>query len=161
MIYANELVLTPRGKRRFELIQPFARLGITVPAGFIFDGASIPRVLWFAFAPFEYLISSVLHDYGYSRAENYYERGKYTLAKEWFDRADTAFLHALKEDDRRVARLFYNAVRVYRRIKFPKANQNIAKNAAHFSAGFKGQPTGAKPLRDCEFNSKKGDKNGI
>lgn len=117
----NNLIITPIAKRKFMLIKPYAREGITVPAGFITDGASIPRVLWFAFAPHEYLTSSVIHDYGYHSAKLFYKTRDYASARAWFERADTAFLAALKEDDRRVARLFYNAVRLYRWIKYSKA----------------------------------------
>jgi iron uptake system EfeUOB component EfeO/EfeM len=50
-----------------------------------------------------------------------YNKGKHKKAKEWFLKADEIFLKALKEDDRKVARLFYNAVRIYRWFRFPKA----------------------------------------
>ncbi|MDR2153064.1 MAG: DUF1353 domain-containing protein [Helicobacteraceae bacterium] len=115
------LVITPVSKRRFRLVKCFTRNGINVPSGFEFDGASIPRIFWSIFAPHEYLTSSVIHDFGYARAIYFYERGGYDAARDWFKKADTAFLAALKEDDRRVARLFYNAVRFYRWVKYPKA----------------------------------------
>ncbi|MDR0664283.1 MAG: DUF1353 domain-containing protein [Helicobacteraceae bacterium] len=117
----SKLVVTPVSKRKFRTTQPYARNGIDVPVGFIFDGASIPRPLWFAFAPHEYLTSSVIHDYGYAMAIKAYKSENYALALEWFKRADTAFLAALKEDDRRVARLFYNAVHLWRWLRYPEA----------------------------------------
>jgi hypothetical protein len=116
-----KLIVTPIDKRRFKLVAPFSRNGITAPIGFEFDGASIPRVFWFAFAPHEYLTSSVIHDYGYVQAREAYDIGDYADARLWFRRADSAFLIALKEDDRRVARLFYNAVRLWRYLRYPKA----------------------------------------
>jgi hypothetical protein len=119
----GDLIITPVGKRRFRLLAPYERNGIKVPSGFIFDGASIPRIFWSVFAPHEYLTSSVIHDYGYARAIEHYKRGEFADAKRWFEDADWAFLAALKEDDRRVARLFYNAVRLYRWLKYPKARK--------------------------------------
>ena len=117
----SNLLITPVGKGRFKTTQPYKRNGIDVPVGFVFDGASIPRPLWFAFAPHEYLASSVIHDYGYFKAKLFYKTRDYTSAREWFSRADSAFLAALKEDDRRVARLFYNAVRLWRWVKYWRA----------------------------------------
>jgi hypothetical protein len=115
------LIVMVVGRRRFELVERFSRCGIDVPAGFVTDGASIPRPLWIFFAPHEYLKSAVIHDYGYAKAIVFYKLRQYAPAKEWFRKADTAFLQALKEDDRRVARLFYNVVRLYRKIRYWRA----------------------------------------
>jgi hypothetical protein len=117
----NRLIITPKGKRRFKLVEPFSRNGIDVPIGFVTDGASIPRIFWVAFAPHEYLTSAVIHDYGYTKAVTAYKIGDYKTARSWFRRADAAFLQALKEDDRKVARLFYNAVRLWRWLRYRKA----------------------------------------
>ncbi|MDR1451375.1 MAG: DUF1353 domain-containing protein, partial [Helicobacteraceae bacterium] len=46
----NRLIITPIGKGRFKLVEPFSRNGIDVPVGFVTDGASIPRIFWVAFA---------------------------------------------------------------------------------------------------------------
>lgn len=42
---------------------------ITVPKGFISDGASVPRGLWNIFSPFdgEYFDAALIHDYLYSK----------------------------------------------------------------------------------------------
>ena len=43
---------------------------IFVPQGFIFDGASIPRIFWFFLSPVGLLfIPGLLHDYGYRKNE--------------------------------------------------------------------------------------------
>lgn len=60
-----------RGSRRFKLTAPFAyrssRGVITVPAGFITDGASIPRIFWPFLDPFgKYFKAAVIHDFLYS-----------------------------------------------------------------------------------------------
>lgn len=40
---------------------------IRIPAGFIFDGASIPRIFWAVLSPTGLLlVPSLLHDYGYA-----------------------------------------------------------------------------------------------
>ena len=58
--------------RQWELIEdyalflPFLGLNLFVPKGFIFDGASIPRVFWWLLSPTGILfIPSLFHDVGY------------------------------------------------------------------------------------------------
>jgi tetratricopeptide (TPR) repeat protein len=113
--------IEPIGKYKVKLLESYTRLDVTVPINYIFDGASIPRPFWIFFHPFMYLQSSVFHDYLYSIAIANYKKGEFAKAKEYFKKADKIFLKALQEDDRKVARLFYNAVRLYRYFKFPKA----------------------------------------
>jgi phosphoenolpyruvate synthase/pyruvate phosphate dikinase len=115
------LKLTPIGKNRMKLLEGYSRKGIEVPSGFVTDGASIPRIFWVFFSPMQYLESAVIHDYAYEVAILYYEKKDYKEAKKWFQKGDKAFLECLKEDDRKIARLFYNAVRVYRWFYFNKA----------------------------------------
>lgn len=45
----------------------------TIPAGFVTDGASVPRPLWWLYPPFgeDYEPAVVLHDYLYERAEQF------------------------------------------------------------------------------------------
>ena len=51
----------------WRLMQNFTVLGITIPAGYEFDLASIPRILWPILAPFELSVAApLLHDYLYS-----------------------------------------------------------------------------------------------
>jgi hypothetical protein len=57
--------------RLFRLLSPFTYISsygiITVPAGFITDGASIPRLFWTALMPFgPYFAAAIIHDYLYS-----------------------------------------------------------------------------------------------
>jgi hypothetical protein len=81
-------------KQEYKVKLNHTRFGVSVPNGYEFNGAFIPRPFWIFFHPFQYLTSSVLHKY---------------------DIAVTNYLRAV----RRAARLFYNAVRLYRWIKFP------------------------------------------
>lgn len=66
-----------QGHPSFELAEPLTfrlRMGrghicTTVPAGFVTDGASVPRILWPIFNPFgEYFRAAVMHDFLYSTA---------------------------------------------------------------------------------------------
>jgi hypothetical protein len=60
------------GSRVFALIKPFRYISsigtIHVPAGFLTDGASVPRVFWSIFDPFgPYFHAALVHDFLYSR----------------------------------------------------------------------------------------------
>lgn len=61
-----------RGSSRcFQLTHEFRYISskgtITVPEGFITDGASIPQIFWSILAPFgDYFAAAVIHDYLYS-----------------------------------------------------------------------------------------------
>ena len=45
-------------------MQDMRLLGITVPAGFKTDGASVPRLLWWLFPPTgRYMAAAIVHDY--------------------------------------------------------------------------------------------------
>lgn len=63
-----------RGDSRiFRLTAPFLYISsfgiITVPAGFLTDGASVPRIFWNIFSPFgSYFPAALIHDYLYSKA---------------------------------------------------------------------------------------------
>lgn len=58
--------------RKWELVEdyifyiPWLNEKVLVPKGFIFDGASVPRALWFFVDPTGILlIGSIFHDFGY------------------------------------------------------------------------------------------------
>jgi len=82
-----------RGDSRiFQLIQQFrysSSMGIiTVPAGFLTDGASVPRVFWNILSPFgSYFPAALIHDYLYS---------KVSIWKLTRKQADQLFLEAMK-----------------------------------------------------------------
>lgn len=64
---------TVNGSAIFELLTDFrasTSLGIiTMPAGFLTDGASVPRIFWPIFQPFgEYFPAAILHDFLYSKS---------------------------------------------------------------------------------------------
>lgn len=76
------------GSRLWKLVKPFRFVGsrtIEVSAGFITDGASVPRVFWNLFSPTgSYLGAAVIHDFLYAT--------KPVSRKE----ADAIFLEAMK-----------------------------------------------------------------
>ena len=78
---------------------------IEIPAGFITDGASVPRIFWNVLSPFgDYFGAAIVHDF------------LYTPGNRWFDRAtvDRIFLAAMEDAGvpfiRR--RVIYRAVRL-------------------------------------------------
>ena len=81
--------------RIFRLTAPFRYLSsigiITVPAGFLTDGASVPRIFWNIFSPFGSCFpAALIHDYLYSKASS----------PEWVidrDMVDGIFLAAMKD----------------------------------------------------------------
>jgi hypothetical protein len=62
--FNGNLVVEKVGKRLYKVSQPFETKWATVPIGFTFDGASVPRIAWFfmdtAGEAFE---ASCVHDY--------------------------------------------------------------------------------------------------
>lgn len=65
----QEIVVIPDSKTRlYRVAESVSRNGITVPAGFEYDGASIPRFAWSIigspFAP-EFMTAALFHDWLY------------------------------------------------------------------------------------------------
>ena len=54
----------------YKLTRKLIVNGITIPSGFTFDGATVPRICWSIFPPVDkYLPAVALHDYLLSRGE--------------------------------------------------------------------------------------------
>lgn len=108
--------LTPRPEKNlYELIEPYTyictvddnRLEITVPTGFLYNGASIPAIGWVAtYTPFhpDVVAAALIHDWLYGPNELGIDR--YT--------ADSIFYQLLIENGVRemTAEIMYNAVRI-------------------------------------------------
>lgn len=67
--------------RLFRLLNPFTYISsygvVTVPTGFITDGASIPRIFWSALMPFGfYFAAAIIHDYLYSEFNTRFSRAQ-------------------------------------------------------------------------------------
>jgi hypothetical protein len=91
---------TRNGSRLFRLESAFryrSSFGvITVPPGFITDGASIPRCFWNILAPFgEYFEAAIIHDYLYSphnrrftraQADAIFKEAMFNVGIGWFTR---------------------------------------------------------------------------
>lgn len=84
-VFPDELDTRDNGCRGnvqlFKLLAPFTYLSsrgaITVPAGFVTDGASIPQCLWSIVGPTgPYFKAAVIHDYLYSEANTRFTRRK-------------------------------------------------------------------------------------
>lgn len=93
--FTSPLIVSPlTDGKRWKLIEPFSYyvdkkdgIIITVPAGFISDGASIPRIFWSIIgSPWtgKYISAAILHDY------LYYMK---TFSRE---KSDLIFLEAMK-----------------------------------------------------------------
>jgi uncharacterized protein DUF1353 len=105
-------LVTYLGNDEWELEAEFTFKDITVPEGFHFDLASIPRPLWNIIAPFELSVTAPLvHDYLYRHG------GKVPGTEHVYTRAETDYMfNAIMELEgvptwRRV--LGYNAVRMF------------------------------------------------
>lgn len=76
--FLTPLVLRHMGGRKYCVEQDFAyvtRAGriLTVPAGFVTDGGSVPRLLWSLYPPFgsDCDEAYVLHDYAYAHVDTW------------------------------------------------------------------------------------------
>ena len=91
----------------------------TIPKGFTFDLASIPRILWWLIAPFELtIVGPLIHDYIYKFGgklpkQNFSYKGKYRLLDQV--EADTIFLKIMNIEGVPTIRqiIVYNAVRIF------------------------------------------------
>lgn len=85
----------------------FSSLGtVSAPAGFVTDGASIPRVFWNILSPFgDYFGAAVIHDFLYSPHNTEFSR----------DEADSIFLEGMNAKGVPFLRraVIYSAVRAF------------------------------------------------
>ena len=67
---------------------------ITVPAGYITDFASVPRIFWSIFPPYDpyYGAPAIIHDFGYSTKGTFLKEGQHKTRKE----VDDLFLEAMQ-----------------------------------------------------------------
>jgi len=82
--------------RKWEVVEdyylhiPWFNLTIKIPKGFIFDGASIPRILWPFLSPTGILfIPGIVHDYGYKYNRLLDENGNFLFVgggQKFFDK---------------------------------------------------------------------------
>jgi hypothetical protein len=87
--------------RLFQLVSSFRYVSsygtVTVPAGFITDGASIPQVFWSILSPFGgYFSAAVVHDFLYSpfndtrftrqQADLIFKEAMFNIGVSWYQR---------------------------------------------------------------------------
>ena len=100
------------GKNTYKLGEPVQIFGYFIPAGFEWNGASIPPVFWSLLwlTPYHYKVrrAGLIHDYLYEGTSSRYE-------------ADKLFRKALKEDGLDIVRrsLMYFAVRAFGWVVYP------------------------------------------
>jgi len=76
----QQLVISPRKGHRYALIENFTYRDITVPAGYVTNGADVPWAFWSIFPPnrSDYMPAVIVHDYlcdrgEYKKADDYFE----------------------------------------------------------------------------------------
>lgn len=92
----------------YYLYIPFLKVYLKIPKGFIFDGASIPKIFWPFLSPTGILfLASLFHDFGY--------RNKYLL----FDNGTKLYVDVL-DKQKCFDKLFYDIAKWENSIDVPK-----------------------------------------
>jgi hypothetical protein len=123
---SNTIKITPLDKTRYQVTRELTvktSYGIfNIPRGFIFDGASIPRIFWpFIGHPFngKYIKSALVHDYLYDAVFKIFETGEYNRAYKAAVQADKIFKELLKrENGKERSNVLFGAVRFYSFFRF-------------------------------------------
>jgi len=75
----DKIVLSPLQGHRYKIIKKIKYKDVVVPAGYITNGADIPRIFWSIFPPnrSDYLPAVIIHDYlcdmgEYKKADQYF-----------------------------------------------------------------------------------------
>lgn len=104
----DKVVVKPHDKHRFEVVEKYEYKGVVVPAGFLTNGANIPRVFWSIYPPNnpKYLSAIVVHDFLCETKE--------------FKKADTYLKDMMSELEcsKFDVVLFYFVVRLYHLIRY-------------------------------------------
>jgi len=113
--FHSKLVISPVGEHRLWItecpfvVETLAAGIVTVPAGFLFDGNSLPRLMWWYSLPTDFLEAGCLHDYLY----------RYGRDRKVADQAYTEVLEL--QGQNKVSRgLRYTALRLFGGIAFKK-----------------------------------------
>lgn len=121
----NSLNISPLSNGNYILKKPFrVKLNngdlITVRAGYITNGADIPRLFWRLYPPYapEYMPAVVIHDYLCDKAIDEYANKSDLHDK--FLYADNAFREILErlEISKSKIKVFYNAVRLWHKWRY-------------------------------------------
>ena len=101
-------VFYPTRDNKVVLAKPYEVCSdLIIPAGYVSDGATIPRVFWWFVPPFKpkYLPAVIVHDY-------LCDKEQYKLADIWFEHL------LLKIEDSYKTKLMIRAVKLYHRFKY-------------------------------------------
>jgi hypothetical protein len=104
-------ILKYKKGKLWELYEPFTKGIYTVPKGFVYDLASIPRIFWPVLAPFgRWLPATTIHDYLY--------QSKIVNRKQ----ADKVMFELLIEDKVNIALslIMYLSVRIFGKNRYIK-----------------------------------------
>ncbi|ALJ00803.1 DUF1353 domain-containing protein [Rufibacter tibetensis] len=104
--------------RKWMLENPYFYLGegfnLTVPAGYAFDLASVPRAIWWAIAPFELsIVAPLIHDFMYDYGGVLLRQAVQPYRTFTRRHADHLFLEIMRREGvpELKARIAFNAVR--------------------------------------------------
>ena len=105
-------LLRPTTRDTFINVNDYTLYGITVPAGYETNGASVPRIFWWIYPP-NYpgrITAAMLHDYLTDNAYTKYD----------FYRSDLVLYRALLDSGQPkiTAKIFYIACRLYHIVKY-------------------------------------------
>lgn len=102
-----EIILPKKtlGETKYKLNQMISHKGIFVPSGYVSDGASVPRVLWWLFPPTgKYLRAAIFHDW---------------MLDNYLPNPHEVFREIMEEDGVNVVvrNIFYYSVKAYHYLK--------------------------------------------
>lgn len=88
--YTSPIAMLKLGPRLARITETTTLFGVTIPAGYEVDGATVPRPLWWILSPFtEGFRAAIVHDYAHHPHMTWEER----------KRADYLFFRHLQQDD--------------------------------------------------------------
>jgi len=106
----SDVILQPLPNHCFKVVKEFTFKDVVVPAGFISDGASVPRIFWSLFPPnrTDYLPCAIVHDC--------------LCTNDDYKKADKHFKECLKclYVNKYVRYIMYYAVRIYHKLRYGK-----------------------------------------
>jgi hypothetical protein len=92
MKFYRDVVVSPLPEHKYILVEEYVYKDVTVPIGFVTNGADVPRVFWSFYPPnrSDYLPAVLVHDYlcsigEYEKADRYFKEILVALGIGGFD----------------------------------------------------------------------------
>lgn len=106
----EDVKITPLAGNKFKVLEPITYKDVTVPAGYITNGADVPRIFWSIYPPnkSDFFPAVIIHDY-------LCDLGLYKKADEYFKE----ILESLGARDRDIF-VLYRSVVFYHRVRYYK-----------------------------------------